>query len=173
MNLIVTCPRNFESEAIEEIGDILENLGEQSPQIIYTGLPGIISIQTELEPIITIKKIREKIIEEPWSIRYLLRLIPIQSETNTDLQEIQNKVTELTEKFKENQTYRITVEKRHANISSKEIISTIAENIQNKVSLENPDWIILIEILGNKTGISVLKNDDILSVTKQKRQLSE
>lgn len=173
MNLIATCSRHFESETSEEIGDLLEDLGDQSPKITFTGLPGIISIETALEPTLVIKKIKEKIINEPWSIRYLLRLIPIQSETSTNLEEIQNKVNILTNEFEEKQTYRITIEKRHSNISSKEIISTIAENIQNKVSLENPDWIILIEVVGSRTGISVLKKEDILSVTKEKRQLSE
>ncbi|MGZ5484583.1 MAG: THUMP domain-containing protein [Nitrososphaeraceae archaeon] len=39
-----------------------------------------------------------------------------------------------------------------------------------KVSLENPDWIILIEIIGNKTGISVLKEIDIFNSIMEKRK---
>jgi len=35
--------------------------------------------------------------------------------------------------------------------------------------LNQPDWIILIEILGNKTGISVLKDDELFSLDKSKR----
>ncbi len=173
MNLIITCPRHFESETGAEISNILENLGDSDHEIFNTGLPGIIAIDTKLEPTIVISKIREKIMEEPWSIRYLLRIIPIQSETDTELTEILKAVNTLTKKFEENQTYRITVEKRHANISSKDIISTIAASIKNKVSLENPNWIILIEVLGNRSGISVLKTGEILSVMKEKRKLSE
>ncbi len=70
-------------------------------------------------------------------------------------------------------TYRITVEKRHSVISTREIIDEIANKITNKVSLEKFDWMILIEILGNKTGISILKENDILSTQKLKRSLSE
>ena len=70
-------------------------------------------------------------------------------------------------------TYRITVEKRHSVISTKEIIDAIADKIDNKVSLEKFDWIILIEIIGNKTGISILKENDVLSTQKLKRSLSE
>jgi len=70
-------------------------------------------------------------------------------------------------------TYRITVEKRHSEIPTNEIIGEIAEKIQNKVSLEKFDWIILIEILGKITGIAILKEDDILSTQKVKRSLSE
>ncbi len=77
------------------------------------------------------------------------------------------------DQVKKDQTYRITVEKRNSNISSDEIISKIASNIQNKVSLEESDWIVLIEILGSEAGIAVLKAEDILSVQKTKRALSD
>jgi len=39
--------------------------------------------------------------------------------------------------------------------------------------MENPDWILLVEILGEKSGVSVVKEDSIISVQKIKRRLSE
>ena len=65
------------------------------------------------------------------------------------------------------------LKKRNSDLSSKEIITKIANNIKNKVSLEFPDRILLIEILGNKTGVSILKKSDILSTEKTKRSMSE
>ena len=56
-------------------------------------------------------------------------------------------------------------------MSSKEIITEVANLFSNKVSLDKPDWIILIEVLGNKTGISILKNDTVFSLDKSKRKL--
>ena len=38
---------------------------------------------------------------------------------------------------------------------------------------ENPDWVILVEILGDKTGLSVLPKNSILSVQKTKRDYSD
>ena len=54
-------------------------------------------------------------------------------------------------------------------IKSKDIISQVAGLISNKVSLENPDWEIIIQVLGNLTGISILPKNSILSVSKEKR----
>ena len=68
-------------------------------------------------------------------------------------------------------SYRITVENRNSDISSMEVISEIAKIITNKVSLENPDWVIQIEIFGNKTGVSILKKNTIFSLEKAKRNL--
>ena len=171
--MIVTCPRHFEYETKEEIARILEDFGDESPKIIPSGLSGIITVETNLNSLDIPHKIREKIKEEPWSIRYMLRVIPIQRWISSDIDEIINNSQKLAEIIRKDERYRITIEKRNSNLSSKEIISKIADIINRKVSLENPSWIILIEIIGGKTGLSVLKNNDILSVEKEKRMLSE
>ena len=75
----------------------------------------------------------------------------------------------LTEVIKENDTYRITVEKRQSSLHTSEIISNIADSLSNKVSLENSDWEIIIQVLRNKTGISIIPPNTILSVNRQKR----
>ena len=54
---------------------------------------------------------------------------------------------------------------------SSQIINEIAKIIPNKVSLDEPDWIILVEIFGEKTCISILKNGSIFSLDKSKRNL--
>jgi tRNA acetyltransferase TAN1 len=54
-------------------------------------------------------------------------------------------------------------------MSSNEIITEVAKIFPNKVSLNQPDWVILIEILADKTGISILKENEIFSLDKAKR----
>lgn len=173
MNLIITCARHLESETTIELSEILELFGDESSEIIRTGMSGVLTAKTKLDPFEVIRKIREKINDEPWSIRYCLRVIPIERVVETNFEEISSEVLSLMKKVNENETYRITIEKRNSDISSTEIISKIADNISNKVSLEEPDWIALIEILDKKTGISVLKNDDIFSLELSKRGLLE
>ena len=173
MNLIITCSRHLEPEAEQEISQILEEMGDSEPVITITKMSGIITIDTTLEPTEITKKIREKILDEPWSIRYCLRIIPIQKVTETNVEQIREKVECMKDEISPDESYRILIEKRNSDISSKEIISKIAEIFKNKVSLEFPDKIILIEILGNKTGVSIIKNRDILSLEKTKRSISE
>ena len=76
---------------------------------------------------------------------------------------------ELKNVIKQNDSYRITIEKRNTNMSSTEIITEIAKIFPNEVSLNQPDWVILIEILGDKTGISILKDSEMFSLDKAKR----
>jgi len=173
LNLIITCARHLEPESSAELRKILALFGDENPEIHETGMSGILIARTVLDSFIVIKKIKEKIIEEPWFIRYCLRIIPIQKIVNTNLKDISNQISSLMNKVDEKETFRITVEKRNSNLSTKEIISTIAKNIQNKVVLEKPDWIILIEILGDSTGISVLTKIDLFSLELSKRELLE
>ena len=173
MNLIVTCARNLEGEAEEEIMDILDELGDPDVKISVSNMSGIITIQTKLNPIEVVRKMKEILLDEPWSIRYCLRVIPIQKIVETNLEKIEECISSISDKIEDNESYRILIEKRNSDISSKEIITNIANQIKNKVSLDFPDKIILIEILGIVTGISLIKKSDILSLEKTKRSMSE
>jgi len=169
LNLIITCARNLESETKNEIMKILDALGDQEPEILNVGMRGILMVNTIIEPSKIIDWVKNKIIEEPWLIRYCLRIIPIQRITDTEIDKIKQTVIKLKDTIQKNDSYRITIEKRNTNISSNEIITEVAEIFPNKVSLNQPDWIVQIEILGNETGISILKNGEMFSLDKAKR----
>ena len=169
MNLIITCARSLESETKNEINKILDELGDQEPEILNVGMRGILMVDTIIEPSKIIDWVRNKIVEEPWLIRYCLRIIPIQSITETNIDKIKQNVIKLKDSIQKNDSYRITIEKRNTSISTNEIITEVAKIFPNKVSLNQPDWIVLIEILGNDTGISILKDDELFSLDKAKR----
>ena len=173
MNLIITCARHLESETRQELTDILEKMGDSEPKITVTNMSGILTAETKLDSIETIKKIKEMLLDEPWSIRYCLRIIPVQKVIETKIESIEDGISDLIKLISNSESYRISIEKRNSNISSQELITRIAKKIKNKVSLEFPDKIILIEVLGNKTGIAIVKKVDILSVEKTKRSISE
>jgi tRNA acetyltransferase TAN1 len=173
LNLIITCARHLETETRQELIGILEKIGDSEPTITITNMSGILTAETKLEPIEVVKKIKEMLLDEPWCIRYCLRIIPIQKMTETKIESIEDGISDLIELISNGESYRILIEKRNSNISSQELISRVAKKIENKVSLEFPDKIILIEVLGNKTGIAIVKKADILSVEKTKRSISE
>ena len=173
MNLIITCARHLEGDAEEEIIDILDELGDSDVKISVSSMSGIITVQTKLDPIEVVRKMKETLLDEPWSIRYCLRVIPVQKVVETNIEEIEKTISSMSDQIEEKESYRILIEKRNSDISSKEIITKIANGIKNKVSLDFPDKVILIEILGIVTGISILKKSDILSIEKTKRSMSE
>ena len=173
MNLIITCARHLEEDTEEELRDILDELGDSEIEVSISDMSGILTVQTKLDPIEVVKKMKEILLDQPWSIRYCLRIIPIQKVIETKIEAIEMAISNISNQILDGETYRILIEKRNSDISSKEIITKIAHEIKNKVSLDFPDKIILIEILGGMTGISILKEADILSIEKTKRSMSE
>ena len=169
MNLIITCQRNLEDPTILEIQNFLERFGDKDAVIEKTVFSGIIQVETKLDIICLLDNFREIIEDEPWLIKYCSRIIPIQEECESKLDEIKDKVISLSHIIKKNETYRITVEKRQSSLHTKDIISEIANSLSNKVSLENSDWEIIIQVLRNRTGISIIIPNSILSVEKEKR----
>ncbi len=88
MNLLITCARHLEPETKEEIIRILGELGDSEPKILITSMSGILTVKTELDPFMVVEKIHESILEEPWSVRYCLRIIPIKKVSETKIEEI-------------------------------------------------------------------------------------
>ncbi len=163
----------MEEDAANEIEQFLQIIGDNESKIEISEFSGIIIVSTSLNPFDIIEKIRQKILDEPWSIRYCHRFIPIQETTGTSLDDIVKAVQKHLSTMKPADSYRITIEKRGSDLSSKNIIDEVAKIIQNKVSLEKFDWNVMIEVLGKTAGISVLKEQDIVSTLKIKRDSME
>ena len=159
----------MEMEAINEVTHILDEFGEPNAKSSKTEFSGIIKIETVMELLELIEKFRDKIENEPWELRYCSRIIPIQKTCQTDLTSIKQNIIELISCVNSDETYKISIERRNCELIRNEIISNIANLLSNSVSLENPDWEIIIQILGDETGISVVPKNSILSVSKIKR----
>lgn len=173
MNLIVTCWRHYEQEAADEIRRILGESGDGQARTERSVLSGIVMVDTSADPVRIPRIIRERIRDEPWSVRYVRRAIPIQSWIETDMDRIVSEAARLAGAIRDGQTYRVTVKKRNSDVSSMQIIERIADTIQREVSLESPDRIVRVEIFGEHTGVSVLEPDGVLSVDREKRAASE
>lgn len=171
-NLLVTTARGNEGNGCSEIWYLLREMGDAEVEVDKTGVSGLIAAKTALNPFEAIEKFRAVLEQHPYEFRYALRIIPIERVVRTNLNEIQQAVAELTEKIKVGERFRVTVEKRFTEMSSKAIVEAAAAGIERRADLENPDKIVLIEIIGGLTGVSVIKPDEILSVMKEKMRLS-
>lgn len=167
-NLLATTSRGNEGEACSELWYLLGQVGDSAPTVDKTGVSGLIAAKTAFNPFEVIVKFREILRERPYEFRYILRVIPIEKVVRTDLGEIKRVAREFSNKIGENETFRVTVEKRFTETSTRDIIEAAATEIERKVDLNNPNKILLIEVIGGLTGISVIKPEDVLSTMKEK-----
>ena len=168
-NLIATTSRGNERPMCNELLYLLkEELEDAEARVAKTKIRGLIVAKTTLNPFEVIEKFRVILKERPYEFRYALRIMPIEKVVPTNLEEIKQASSELATKIGETDSFRVTVEKRYTDLHTKDLIETAAEDVKQEVNLKDPDKILLIEVLGALTGLSVLKSTDILAVIKEK-----
>jgi tRNA acetyltransferase TAN1 len=172
-NLIASTFRYREIQAEQELGKILNILGDPLPEIRSTAISGLLIGRTRLDPFSISQNLVRLLNDEPWVFKYVQRVIPIQKVVNTELDRIRECVRDIASKIQPSETYRITVEKRHNTISSTDIIYSCASTVDRKVNLANPDWIVLIEVIQTVTGLSIVKPHHVFSAVTELRRLGE
>jgi tRNA acetyltransferase TAN1 len=167
-NLLATTSRGNEDDACSELRYLFGEIGDSASTVNKTSVAGLIAAKTAFDSFEVIEKFRKILRERPYEFRYTLRIIPIDRVVRTDLGEIQRVATEVGSKIVEGETFRVTIEKRFTETRTRDIIEAAAANIKRKVDLHKPDKVLLIEVIGGLTGVSVIKPDDILVVMKEK-----
>jgi tRNA acetyltransferase TAN1 len=106
---------------------------------------------------------------EPFKVRFIMRIIPVDKVVDTKINAIVKAVKELSPAIAPAETFRITIEARDSPYSEKELIDAIADAVDRKVDLDSPDKIVLLEVFGEYSGVSVISPREIVSIQKLKR----
>jgi tRNA acetyltransferase TAN1 len=169
-NLLISTSRFNETNAATETWFTLLICGDNYPIISRLTFPGLISALTNLDAKKVILKIRQILKENPHFFQFILRIIPIDFICETNVKVLVNLIQENSKTYiKEGDSFKIVLKRRkHEKIERSNAIERIANQINNKVDLENPDKVIRIEVLGNFCGVSFLKRDDIIKIVNLK-----
>lgn len=166
-NLIATSGRDVEFDAKLELQLLLSEVGDDSAKVWESGVSGLILANTRLEPREATRRLRDLLSERPFDFKLLRRIIPVEVWMETNLKKIEEACAKLSESIKTTETFRVTVEKRRSRLRSREVIEAAARHVDARVDLEKPDRIILIQVVGGETGVSLLGSErEILNVDK-------
>ena len=77
-NLLVTTCKYKESDASDELSQLLDMLGDKEPSIEITSISGIILANTRLDPLQIVENCREMVINEPWILLYVIIIIQLE-----------------------------------------------------------------------------------------------
>ncbi|MHA1964183.1 MAG: THUMP domain-containing protein [Candidatus Thorarchaeota archaeon] len=165
-NLLVACPRDRERAAISEIRYFIGDLVKDSElKISRTPISGLLACKTSLDPFEVIQQLKEFAIENPYQFRFAIRFTPLEECVESEMDHIVEATERLLPKISENESFRVTVRRRHTELENMEVVKAVAEVIPRKVNLDSPDKTVLVEIVGDWTGLSVLdEKNDILSI---------
>jgi tRNA(Ser,Leu) C12 N-acetylase TAN1 len=96
-------------------------------------------------------------------------MIPVDVVVDSNLEQIKEAASQIAPQILAGETFKIEITERDSPISRKELIDTIAGLVDRKVNLDSPDKVFNVEVLGEYTAMSVVRPDEILSITKLKR----
>lgn len=166
-NLLVSCSWGGFRRAKGEITRVLQLLGDENPIVKPTFAKGVIGVKTRLNPREAVQELRKLFKEDPSILQHTSKWIPVDLWTYSTMAFMKRTVTELGKSILKGEKWRLTLEKRRYTLHHKiEIIRELAELIDRKVDLENPDKIIRIDIIGKYAGVSLLKPQEVFSVEK-------
>jgi len=166
-NLLVSCPWTMIGRAKREIATTLKLLGDENPVIKPTVARGIIGIKTRLDSRQVVQGLQKLFVKDPLAFQYTLKWVPADFWTYSDMDSMKEAVMNVREKIHKGERWRMTVEKRRYTRYHKiEIIKELAELVEEKVDLKNPDKIVRIDIIGKYVAVSVLSPNEIFSTTK-------
>ncbi|MFX0093136.1 MAG: THUMP domain-containing protein [Candidatus Hodarchaeota archaeon] len=169
LTLLISSARTFEKEALSEAWQLFKESGyEPLPQACtIPGLSLLVILQGALGEIVAVLK------KEIRRFDYCLKFVPLQKIVSTNLSQIADAARELLSLTSPNfNKWRITLNRRHTNLPRAELLKEVSKVVeQGTVDLNNPSWIIQIEILGKITGISILQPNQIVSWTQKERNI--
>lgn len=166
-NLLVSWGRGKFFPARTEIMSILSNMGDNLPIVRRTIAQGIAGVRTSLNSRKVISELYELYRQDPAHFSYTLKWVPIDCWTCSDLDSMENTIASIKNKIGKDERWMMVIEKRRYTKYHKiDIIKRLTEQIDGKVDLRNPEKIIRVEIIGKNAGISMIKPNEIFSVTK-------
>lgn len=171
-NLLATTDQLGLSQATSELWMNLRAIGDEETRVDRSRIKGLILAHTGFDPREAVRLLRRHMGEEPGRYSAVYRVMPILAWVNTDVEEIVAEVGRQATRIGEGESFRVTLEKRRTRLRSLEVIEPVAGVIDNPVDLADPDWVVLVEILGGKTGVSVIRPAEKLNIQKERYRLS-
>jgi tRNA acetyltransferase TAN1 len=168
MNLILTSQKGNEAKASAEFKEIALQHGLRKLHIEKSDFDGVLEVDLE-DPRGFVAFLREYVRSEPFRVHFVQRVIPVDMVVDTDLEQIKEGAKQLGSQIASTESFKIDIDDRDSPYSRKELIDAIADVVDRKVSLESPDMVIQIEVLGEYTALAVARPDEIISITRLKR----
>lgn len=167
-NLLVSTPRNFETEALAEMDFLMYQLYPDE-QFNYgkTIIRGLVwGNLVSKDPVSVVHAIREHVDTQHFPVQFMLKFVPVQQVLLTNIDVIRDHIRSRVGEIARDETFKILVNKRRIQLDRAVLIDSLAKEIERTVNLDNPDKIVRLEIIGKYTGFSILQKDDVYSIGK-------
>ncbi|MEM7819621.1 MAG: THUMP domain-containing protein [Candidatus Aenigmatarchaeota archaeon] len=168
-NLLVTFDPNHIGKASEEVKALLEDIGDF--EFLDSNVDGVFLLKTKKDSKKIVKELKEICKENPKKFEYTFHWVPIERWCKSTIEDMIDVMKDIDNRMDPNKSWKMDLNKRNFKEDTMSLIIKLTDHINKpKVDLKNPQQIVKVEILGDKTGISLLDADELLDIPKIKRE---
>ncbi len=175
LGLLISSARTLERNASSELYYLFSEILEYEDVKVspVTEISGLSLARLTKDPIHALEEAKSIIENDASVLRYVLKIVPIQYRISTSFNDFEVASEAFSSQIKTDDTWKINLRRRHTTIPRNEIITSIASKITHgKVLLDNPDYYLIVEVLGKWTYLALSPIPEI-SVTKYIPEESE
>ena len=167
MDLLLSYYWNHFSRARREAVYVLRKMGDPGPEVERSKVMGIAIVHTSLNNREVIQKCKE-LFKCGFVLRFAIKWVPVDFWCETSLDSMKKVIDEsITVGIGVNETWGMQVEKRRwQKYHTIQIIEHLAAGINRKVNLNSPDKLIRVDVVRERTAVSLLK-PEIFSTTSR------
>ena len=151
-NMLATTDQLSVSQACSELWMGLRAAGDPEPRVNRSRIKGLIVARTSMDPVEAIRGLRAYLASDPERLGSVYRVMPVQMWAETSVERVVDAVKTLAGVMGPVDSSRVTLEKRRTQLRSLEVIDAVASAIELRVDLEQPDWVVLVEVVGDEIG---------------------
>lgn len=172
INLLVTYHPYQQGLAEREVRRNVEEAGFQLEEMDKTTVQGVMGIRVRGDPKRLVATLRRSFSESPGMFSYTYHWVPIERWVPSTEGSMVEAAKELSEGIGSDERWMLHLHRRHLAKHSDELVKLLTDPIaKGPVDLENPQKILVVEILGDSTGMSVANKDEVLDVNKLRQQI--
>lgn len=166
-NMLVTFRPNQKGHAENEMRSRLKDVNAYVDSIEHTNVEGVCEIRVLGDPKEVVADLRKLCFEDPEMFPYTHHWVPIEKWVEPYMDEMLKVTTEYGKQIIANERWMLHLHKRHTGMHSSDLIEKLTAPInKGTVDLEDPQRIVVIELMGDRAGMSLVRSDELLDVIK-------
>lgn len=161
-NLLVTYNPSHPGKAEKEVRALLDDFGEF--ELLDSKTPGVFLLHVK-DVMHAVEKLRHMPAD---SFENTYKWVPIETWVKTDVDEMGKVLKSYNGKIGQDESWKLMLFKRlYDDHTTTELIKLLTDNIDREnVDLKNPEKLVVVEIVGEKTGLSLLSKNEYLDTQK-------
>ena len=161
-NLLVTHDPSHAGSAKEEVEKALKSI-RQRPKFLSSDMEGVFKLRVGNSK--KVVKSLSKLKGKKGVFEHTFHWVPIDKWVRTNIKAMQREIKKLQKGIKKTEKWKMELHKRHFEMPSTELITKLTEVVDKlKVDLDKPQKIIEVQIMGKKTGLALLRKDEVLNL---------